>query len=436
MVIMVASLVRPARYAALAAVSSVLASTAHAQIAAPVPVPDLTQPAAAPETLSVFQRPRPELDPLGVRLGSFVVKPSLDIGGTFNTNVFGTHGGERSDFIATEAPSVDVTSDWGNHAIAFHANGDFRQFATNTTENVNNFVTAVEGRLDILRGQYLEAAAGYQVQHEDRASPDATLGKFPTEYDVTTGRLSYVRSQTRIGVEVDATLDQYQFSNEPTGAGGGEFINSDRNREVYTLTPRVSYEINPGYQAFVEVTGNARKYDRRFDANGFERSSAGYGAAVGTQFDLGRIITGSAYVGYQDQQYDDHRLSSTSGLWFGGSLLWNVTDLTSAKLTLTRTIEETILNNSSGFFDTEVAATVEHELLRNILIGGGLTYANSDYQGISRSDDLYGVNATARWLFNRNVSAGVIGTWQQRSSNQSFNDFDREIVMLDVKVQF
>jgi hypothetical protein len=37
---------------------------------------------------SVRTRPRPELDPLGIRVGSFRFYPSLEIGGRYEDNVF------------------------------------------------------------------------------------------------------------------------------------------------------------------------------------------------------------------------------------------------------------------------------------------------------------------------------------------------------------
>jgi len=50
---------------------------------------------------SVRTRPRPELDPLGIRVGSFRFYPSLEIGGRYEDNVFRSPSNEKGDLVTT-----------------------------------------------------------------------------------------------------------------------------------------------------------------------------------------------------------------------------------------------------------------------------------------------------------------------------------------------
>ena len=50
---------------------------------------------------SVRTRPRPELDPLGIRVGSFRFYPILEIGGRYEDNVFRSPSNEKGDLVAT-----------------------------------------------------------------------------------------------------------------------------------------------------------------------------------------------------------------------------------------------------------------------------------------------------------------------------------------------
>jgi hypothetical protein len=408
---------------------------AEAQVAEPMPVPDLTQPELAPEKQSVLQRaPPPGYETLDVRLGSFILDGSLDLDETFDSNIFATASNARSDFITDIAPRVAIQSDWSNHAVALVAQSTISRHAQNPAEDVEDAAVEAEGRLDIATGEYLQLAGGYQTLHEDRSSPDDNLGRFPTAYSLASGRLSYVRSQSRIGFGFDADISRYDYSNEPT-AGGGEIVNKDRNRLEASLTPRVGYEVLPGYQAYVEATGDTRIYDQKFDRNGLQRNSSGFSVATGIESGVGHIITGRIYIGYQQQYYDDPSLATFRAPYFGASVLWNVTQLTSLRFGLSDSIAETILPGASGAQQTLVSASVEHELERTLLLTGGVGYERDAYQGNQRTDGIYSANASVERLLNRVLSVKLVGGWQQRSSTVSGAGYDRETMMLVLKIR-
>src|SRR5512144_3388111 len=75
-----------------------------------------TLPEAAPHGETVATRARPELEPLGIRAGSFLIYPKLGVDGTYNDNVFATNHNVKDDFITDIKPEVSVESDWANHA--------------------------------------------------------------------------------------------------------------------------------------------------------------------------------------------------------------------------------------------------------------------------------------------------------------------------------
>ena len=120
----------------------------------------------------------------------------------------------------------------------------------------------------------------------------------------------------------------------------------------------------------------------------------------------------------------------------GASALWNITELTSLKLTASRSTQETILQGASGLFDTTIEASVEHEFLRNVLLSLGVTFDDGDYKGIKQTDDTYGINAAVRWKINRYLTAGAQVNYTKRSSNVGIDRFDRNQVIIDLKGQF
>ena len=58
---------------------------------------------------TVTNRPRPELDRLGVRAGGLFIYPRLGLQEFYNDNIFYTDSGEEDDFITLISPRVDVS---------------------------------------------------------------------------------------------------------------------------------------------------------------------------------------------------------------------------------------------------------------------------------------------------------------------------------------
>jgi hypothetical protein len=443
---------------------------AEAQIPAPIPAYPgnaLGPAAVGPEGQTVITRPRPDYDPLGIRLGSFIVHPSLGLTETYDSNVFATPTRDVGDFYTTENPGVSVASDWNRHSLAFTATGQFKQYATKTSENVNNGATDLRGRYDISNGQYFIADAGYALQHEDRASPDSTVNQaHPTEYHVTGAYLAYVRELTRIGLRVDGTVTSYDFNSQFTNTGI-LVPENDRDRIEYVVAPRASYEFIPGYQAFVRAVGNLRQYnqqdqtllhpdpgDFRITNPSARRNSKGYELDVGTAIEVTRLITAEVYAGFLHQEYEAQSspgelFHNFNGPAFGGNVLWNVTPLTSIKGSFSQSIAETVLvvatptpanplaqTAASGSRETNVQLTVEHELLRNLLLTGSVGYVRDAYSQINRTDDTYGSNIGVRYLMNRNVRLTADVSYSTRSSNQPGNGYDRIIGIVGGTIGF
>lgn len=420
-----------------AAMLMIAAGNAMAQMPAliqGIEVPEAT----VPERQSVGERPRPDYDPLGMRAASFLIFPAADFDATYNSNVFATRAGTKSDLYGSLRPSINVLSDWNSNALVFHADGELRRYANLVSENQSNGEAAVSGRLDQAYNVFFTGGAGYKRAHEDRSSPDSTFNqKNPTEYQVASGRLGYVHESGTVGFRLDGGNDSYWYSNGHTNTGA-TVPETDRNRNELGLTPRVSYEFIPGYHAFIKAPLNDRIYDSSRDQNGFKRNSHGYEIDAGTAVGLGEIVNGEVFAGYFQQTYDDNRLKSPSGVTFGGNVLWNITELTSIKGAVSRSVQELTPNlaPASSYVSTDASVTIEHELLRNIILALTGVYSNDAYQGITRTDNLYQGTFGIRYLMNRNLWLALEATYRDRESNVPGAAFNQAIIAANVRLQY
>jgi hypothetical protein len=383
------------------AMATAMSDGAHAQIAPPAP----EAKAARGETVAT--RVRPELEPLGIRAGTFLIYPSFGLDGTYNDNVFATKNNENADFITDLKPELSVASNWANHALNLRTRADIGRYATYSRLNYEDWLVSADGRVDITRDSAFFLGGGFSHEHEEPGEPDAADdAQNPTEYDVINGFGRYVHRVGRFRGIGEATFVRLDYDKTNTRAGPS-FSNTDRDRNVYAGGLQLGYELVPSYEAFVRAEGNSRQYDQRLDTGGEERNSQGYDAVVGVALDLGGVTFGELYAGYLEQFYEDNALDTVSAPTFGGTLTWNATTLTTLNARVARIVLETTEAGASSILRTTGALFADHELLRNLILTAGVTISNDDYEGIRRNDYYYIPGLNVRYMMNRNLYANI-----------------------------
>jgi hypothetical protein len=391
-----------------------------------VPRSILTDEVARGDT--VANRPRPDYDALGVRLGGFLFFPELLTEESFNSNIFASPSNHKSDFITTIQPKLDLKSNWNNHALNLHADARIVHYLSQTSENYEDYTISGDGRLDILHDFRLYGGLGYSVRHEPRGSPNDLGAREPQQYSVASANVGVEKVFNRVGFRLDSTVDQYRY--DPVRFGIGKVSQSARNYDAYGLSLRSSYEIGPLRSVYLLTTVNSRDYTHAVDLSGFDRDSRGYFIGVGTQYDIDGVIFLEGALGFRHQNYDDSRLSNLNGLAGKAKMTWNVTRLTTLTWTASRDIEETILPFSSAYFATRTDITADHELMRNVLLNARVGYERDSFQGVSRHDDYYLAGFGAKLLLNRNFSLSGGYQFRHRSSDVSNTNFDENVIYL------
>ena len=416
---------------ALAAASALSDAVSAQELARPLPE-------AAPHGETVATRVRPELEPLGVRAGTFLIYPKLGADGTYNDNVFATNHDVKDDFIFDIKPEVSVESDWANHALNFRTGADAGYYATYSRLDYTDWFVSGDGRLDITRDSAFFGGGGIAREHEEPGEPNAPSdAKQPTEYYLINGAGRYVQKFGRFRGIGEATIVRLDYDKTNTVAGPS-ISNTDRDYNVYGGGMRLGYEIVPSYEAFVRAEGNQRKYDQRVDAGGVERNSQGYNAVAGLALDLGGVTFGEVYAGYLEQFYEDNTFDTLSAPTFGGALTWNATTLTTLNARVARVVQETTEGSCSGILRTTGGLSADHELLRNLILSAGLTITNDDYQGCNRNDYYYVPGIGARYLMNRNIYANIGYQFLHHTTHgqDSTDDpYDQSLVRIGLEAQ-
>lgn len=405
------------------------------------------------QVISVYERSRPDYSTPGGRSGSFLLKPTLGVGGSYDSNIFAQESSEVDDFIVRIKPGFDLSSDWNNNFLSFFANADTGLYLDNTRENYTDFNIGTRGRLDISRGTSLSADVTYSDAHEDRGSPDNIGAQADqTTFSTFTANVGFLRDESLVSFAANAGYKSFSFDNpgliDATGTESTtDFLNNrDRDREVYTGDVRLGYEVDEFYEAFIRLKANRVEYTDSTLDGGPNRNSDGYELVAGAAFDITGTSKGEFFGGYIKQEYDSNSLTNISDFTYGASLLWNPTGLTSVRGTINRTVVETVaadlnavtgnLDQASGILGTSFDLQLEHELQRNVLLKATATYIKQDFQNTLRDDDLFNASLAASYLINRNLSFDASYKFNYRDTTAQGQDFKRHIFMVGIKAQW
>jgi hypothetical protein len=345
--------------------------------------------------------------PKGIRLNSFEIRPVMELGTDWNSNIYNRQNDVVSSVITHVKPAVSVYSNWNRHFVGLDVNSDIQNYIDHPHENRQIVNVRLNGKLDVEKDTFGYSKFFYLRAPEQRGAPDSPANAlYPTGSQTIGGEMGYDYTKYRIRLHVDNTTAQLLFEDGVTGLGTLIPNAQNRNRLGNISTVRLGYEITPNYEAFVSGSYNFINYDY-YNQQGFSRSSDGYKVVGGVGLELTGKLTGNVRAGYQSQTYKDTYYAPVSGFAGGLTMNWTPTGLTKVIGDITRTINETTQVGYSAFFSTAFTVAVEHELLRNVLLNFNAGYIMNDYEsGIIpksqlRSENNYMVGFNGKYLINR-----------------------------------
>ncbi|MEQ9519919.1 MAG: outer membrane beta-barrel protein [Parvibaculum sp.] len=381
----------------------------------------------------VAERQYEDFSAPGVRLGSFVLRPSLTVSETYDSNVFAASTGAQDDVVTNINPNVTLTSDWSNHEVRLEADINQSLYARHDDENVMDWRVSASGRIDVLSTTSLRGSVAYATLSEERGATDA-IGNAaePTEFTEAALSLGVRQEFNRLSGDVSAIYTELDFDDTPL-IGGGVSDNDDRDRSLLEVAVEIGYELVADTVVFLRGTYNTRDYDLKPPAVALNRDSDGYQLVAGSRFELGSLARGEVFAGYQEQEFDNPLFAPVSGIAFGASVDWFVTPLTTLRFTADSAIEDTNSGTASSFERMQAGVGLDHEFLRNLVASADFAYAQETFQGSNRKDEVYVYDLGLNYLIDRNFTIGAFVGLEERTSNVLADGFKRETVGIRVR---
>lgn len=355
-------------------------------------------------------------DAPGIRLGSFVLKPTLGQSINYERTKTGNNTDSRS-YLETTLKGT-LTSDWSRHQLTITGDSAWQRNISGSgeTEPVANL--DAELRLDLSDETTARLKAGYRFEREDTTDPNAvsnaSVQSGIDRYSLGAGierDFGLLRGSTKI----DA--DRYVYGIAEL-ENGGTLSLKDRNRNAAIWTTRIGYELSPALIPFIEASVGGSRYELRRDSAGFERSYDTFTGRGGLQFDLSEKLNGELALGYGTYRFKDSRLEDLSGVTLDGIVNWSPLRGTDIAYGLSTSLEPSTTPGQSGAMSYRLSSALTHELRSSLIarLSNSFTFRNYPAGGAS-DQTVWLAGAGLTWDINRALAMTGDVSYERTSQN-------------------
>lgn len=350
-----------------------------------------------PRRLAAFE----PYDPVGIKLGSFVYFPELEVSGVATNNVLRAPSASPDVYAEVRSQSR-LVSNWEAHALELRSTGTYNFHDAFPSEDDRAWGVEGRGRLDVTKRTNVQALLSHDVRQEGRSAIDATTtGERP---DVTTGQAQATLNHrfNRLSLQLRGSHTETDYSDVLSGAAIQN--NDDRDAAADEEAVRAKWELKPAFSVYAEAEMNQREFDAPAQSDGIRRDSSGERYRFGVDFgSAGKIVRGEVSLGWGRQSPDDARLDDVTAFLVDSNVAWRVTELTSLTFNAGTEIYDTTTAGSAGVVSHSAGVELRHAF-REYLIGtAGLALSARDYASLPLEETELTAALGAEYFVNREI---------------------------------
>jgi hypothetical protein len=386
----------------------------------------------APVQGSYVRREDNPYAPVGFRVGTFNLYPSLEQGLEATSNASDSPAGDDAVLSQTRL-QLRGHSDWSRHRLDVNGDLVYEDAVSGDYDAELRGSAQAALRIDISHSLSGLARLSYEAERESVSSPLALTGvdRQPIRHRISgEAGLEKGLGPLRFAVTGNITRDRY---GDAQLSDGTELSQDDRNSTLALARLRAGYEISPALMPFIEVEGGRRFYDETYDSAGYERSATRVGVRAGVAVDIAEKLAGEFSIGWLSEDFDDDRLDDLSGLALAGSLQWSPMRGTNVFLDGTTTVEGGTGGDSGSLLYTS-RLRVERALRSNLTGELALGADWRDYQAGDHDLTLH-AEAGLTWWLNR--YAGLVSRirHERRTSSMASREYDSSSIFVGMRLQ-
>jgi hypothetical protein len=381
------------------------------------------------------ERARTEFEPVGGRIGSFMLYPRVEAQIEYNDNILAAAEAARGDAIITAAPGFRLNSLWLRHKLLLDAQVSHHAYVKSRSENALEGSARLEGTIDLARDSALRLSAAAEFLAEERYSiNNLNRSDDRTRFSRLSTSASYTHDLDPLVITGELYFSRLDF-HDVTTRGGASLDQDFRDTAFVSGTVRGSYRVSPAVSAVVRLN-----VDRLEQASAgvagtrLDRDSTGFKLEGGVGLELSRLLFGDLRLGILRRTSEDARLPNVTGLSIGASLTWTPTSLTTVRFYADRAVEEGGAVETAGNLRSEARLRVDHELRRWLILGAAVRYAFIEPIGTLPDAHEYDGELSATYLLSRRLR--VIAKYRhfRRDASGIFASFNQNRSSLALKL--
>lgn len=359
--------------------------------------------------VTVQSRARPAYDPLGVRVGGIVVRPTLSTGLGYTSNALGQPRGGGS-VLAQTSGSLLVGSDWGRHAIGGFLSFDDQRYLSASAQSATAWTAALGGTMEIGRGALVLGAAHLDLFQTARALDGLAIDR-PGRFQVENARANYTWRSGRLSLAPGLAVSATRF--DEVFVRGQRVVQRYRDRTAIEGNLTARWELAPLRDLVLDLRAIGFDHARR-EPGRPSRDATTVALLGGIDYATDAVWRVRALVGVQHRRFADPTLKAVVGPMAEVSAIWAPSGLTTVVATLSRRIEDAAELAAVSYSFTGLRVAVDHELYRNLVLAGYGELQQAEYQQRSGRDRTAGFGLGATWLVNRRVRVSANWDWSTR----------------------
>lgn len=367
-----------------------------------------------------------------------IIEPKLNIGSFYNDNIYAADVNEVSDFIATIAPSLKVTKEYGSAVMVGALSGNLERYKNTSRENRSGYQAALSYQNDFSPFWTVATGVSYQSQPRNRQDPTGLSASLePLNIDTFSALTSITRRFNRLSLTLKGQYDSIVNENGLSLLNPAQNVKFSQNdRDQYTGTAILQYDLVPGgdlgtlplHAVYTSFSHAKHDYEEqatttltrdRFRLSGL----LGY---IGTFKNL-NLSTNFGF-GFTKQNFDESSVEDTTDLTYFAKLQYKPGE----KHTLFFDALRDVTSDSlflEGITETNFNLSSDYELQHNLYLNSRLGYEINDFES-GREDQDKILGASLRYIFSPRLEGQAGATFTRRESSDISSDFDQTVFML------
>ncbi|MEH6756667.1 MAG: outer membrane beta-barrel protein [Parasphingorhabdus sp.] len=362
-------------------------------------------------------RSQPDYDPMGIKLGSFVLRPTLSISPDFNSNIFTQKDDAKSDASVTITPTITAALKRPGQSFAVTGRMKARRYANFNGQNYEEYRLDTSGFAELPEAITLAANVGWSESTTSRGSfeNDLQIGSPLKKRDFSSS-LFLKKRFNRLSIDGAFTASKFTYGDVRLDSG---VVIDQGFRDGHRIGGRVGAAFGISPLLSFQVKGSYDSFDYNEPRALFDRDAHSYSLTAGLRYELTRLLVAEINAGLRRHKFKNSTFPDIEGLALSAQLRWYPTPLVSVRMDLDQSTTTSSFDSVSAVTVTNFKLGADYEYRRNVVLSAEIQGSLEEYQGIEAAAKRVSITGRAEWKLNRRFSLRGYSSFDIRTGSGS-----------------